>query len=120
MEFVALIYNDEAAWEGLDDDDRMAVYGRYMKLSEEGRAAGVVKGGNELQPVDTATTVRVRDGQTTVVDGPYAEVKEALGGYFLFDCASLEEAIEWASRIPAAESGAIEVRAVNVAQEVES
>jgi hypothetical protein len=120
MEFVALIYNDEAAWEGTGEDDRMSIYDRYLKLSEEGRVAGVVKGGNELQPVDTATTVRLRDGQMTVVDGPYAEVKEALGGYFLFDCASIEEAIEWAARIPAAETGAVEVRPVQVAQEVES
>jgi hypothetical protein len=120
MEFVALIYNDEAAWQGLSDDERTGVYGRYMALAEAARAAGVMRGGNELQPADTATTVRIRDGRTAVVDGPYAEVKEALGGYFIFDCGSMEEAIEWASRIPAAETGAVEVRPVQPRPESQS
>jgi hypothetical protein len=117
VEYVALIYTDEEAWEGLPPADREKVYARYMSLSEEMRAAGVARGGGELVTSPAATTVRLRDGQTLVTDGPYAEVKEALGGFFVLDCASLEEALDWAARIPAAETGAIEVRAVHLAEE---
>ncbi len=112
MEYLALIYTDEVAWAALDGAGRNAVYARYGALFEEGTAAGVVKDGAELAGPDTATTVRVRDGRVTVTDGPYAEVKEALGGYFLFDCASLDEALDWAARIPAAETGWVEVRPI--------
>lgn len=111
---MALIYADEGDWEGGSADERADVYARYMALSEEARAAGVMKGGNELGPTRDATTVRIRDGQTLVVDGPYAEVKEALGGYYLFECATIDEALDWAERIPAAERGAVEVRPVYV------
>jgi hypothetical protein len=76
--------------------------------------------GDELAPTSDATTVRVRDGRTLVVDGPYAEVKEALGGYFLLECGSIDEAVEWAARIPGAEHGAVEVRPVHVDPEEES
>jgi hypothetical protein len=114
MEFLALIHADETAWLNASEDERAAVYGQYRDLSEEAQAAGVLVDGAELAPVATATTVRVRDGQTLVSDGPYAEVKEVLGGYFLFDCSSIEEALEWAARIPAASSGAVEVRPVHV------
>jgi hypothetical protein len=69
-------------------------------------------GGDELASTRDATTVRVREGQSLVVDGPYAETKETLGGYFLFECESIDEAVDWAARIPAAEHGAIEVRPV--------
>lgn len=117
MEFVALIYTDEHAWAVLPDDERESVYARYMALSEKGREAGAVRGGAELAPADTATTVRIREGRTLVTDGPYAEVKEALGGYFLFDCGSWEEALDWAAGIPGAETGAVEVRAVHVTEE---
>ena len=74
--------------------------------STRGREAGVLAGGNELASTGDATTVRVRDDETLVTDGPYAEVKEALGGYYLFDCESMDEALDWAARIPAAEHGA--------------
>jgi hypothetical protein len=70
----------------------------------------VTVGGDELQDPDTATTVRVRDGETLTTDGPFAETKEQLGGYYLIDCGSLDEALEFAARIPAAERGAVEVR----------
>jgi len=109
---MALIYADESAWDGLSDDERTSEYARYRSLADDARAAGVMQGGDELGPTRDATTVRVRDGQTLVVDGPYAEVKEALGGYFLFECPSVDEAVDWAARIPAAEHGAVEVRPV--------
>jgi len=114
MQYMALIYADEDSWSGLSDEQRTQVVGQYQELAEDARAAGVMVGGDELGPTRDATTVRVREGQTLVVDGPYAEAKEALGGYFLFECRSIDEAVDWAARIPAAERGAVEVRPVHV------
>jgi hypothetical protein len=111
---MALIYSPEGAWDGLSDDERSAIYGRYTAFGAAAREAGVISGGDELAPTRDATTVRVREGQTLVTDGPYAEAKEALGGYYLLDCGSMEEALEWASRIPGAGYGAVEVRPVTV------
>jgi hypothetical protein len=113
VKFLALIYSEEGGWEALSDDERSRWYERYSAFAREGREAGVVVGGDELGPTRNATTVRIRDGQTAVTDGPYAEAKEALGGYFVLECASMDEALDWAARIPAAEHGAIEVRQVH-------
>ena len=118
MLYLALIPADEEAWLALDDDARKQVYAGYRSLSEDAQAAGVLVDGAELAPTGAATTVRVRDGQTLVSDGPYAEVKESLGGYFLFECGSIDEAVQWAARIPAAGAGgAVEVRPVHVQEE---
>jgi hypothetical protein len=114
VKYVALLYGDEASWETRSDDERAAIRSRYTRLVEDMQSAGVIAGGDELASTRDATTVRVRDAETLVVDGPYAEVKEALGGYFLLECESMAEALDWASRIPAAEHGAIEVRPVYV------
>lgn len=117
MRFIALIHSDEEAWDALSDAERERLYAGYRTLSEEGGRAGVVVGGSELQPTRSATTVRVRDGRTLVSDGPYAETKEALGGFYVLECASLEEALDWAARIPGAAHGAVEVRQVHVDEE---
>jgi hypothetical protein len=113
MEFLALIHADENDWEGMSDDERQAVYQRYMDFSERDE----VVGGAELQDTSAATTVRVKNGDRLVTDGPYAEVKEALGGFFIIDCDSIDEACRLAAEIPAAERGAIEVRPVYVREE---
>jgi hypothetical protein len=118
VQYLALIYANEQRWEHLPEEERRAVYARYGAFADAAREAGVLVGGDELGPPDDATTVRVRDSQTLVTDGPYAEAKEALGGYFVLDCPSLDEAVEWAARIPGAEHGAVEVRAVHVDEEV--
>jgi hypothetical protein len=110
MQYLALIYGDEARWEGLSAEEREQEMGEYMALSGE----DVTKGGSELDSVATATTVRVRGDETLVTDGPFAELKEALGGYYVFECDSIEEACTWAAKIPAARHGAIEVRPVYV------
>ena len=110
MKYMALIYGDASRWESSSEEEREAVYGQYRAFGDAGGAAGVVAGGAELAASGDATTVRVRDGETLVTDGPYAEVKEALGGFYLLECESMEEALEWAARIPGAEHGAIEVR----------
>ena len=117
MEYLALIHTDPSAWEAMDEDARSATLAAYGKLSEDARAAGVLVDGAPLVPVSAATTVRVRDGQTLVSDGPYAEVKEALGGYYLFECDSFDDALAWAARVPAATTGAVEVRPVHVEPE---
>jgi hypothetical protein len=114
---MALIDGDATRWDALSAEEREAVYARYRAFGEEGRAAGVVLGGNELAPIRDATTVRVRGDETLVTDGPYAEVKEALGGYYLLDCDTIDEAVDWAARIPGAEHGAVEVRPLYVESE---
>ena len=106
--YLALIYSDEQAWAALPEDERTAAYGRYREFME--RNADKIAGGAELQPATTATSVRVRNDETLVTDGPYAELKEALGGYFILECDSIDEACVLAAQIPAAEHGAIEVR----------
>ena len=114
MQYMALIYGDETRWAAFSDEEREAAYEHYRALARDAEAAGVMAGGNELGPTRDATTVRVRGDETLVTDGPYAEVKEALGGYFLFECDSLDAALDWAVRIPAAEYAAVEVRPVYV------
>ena len=108
MKYMALIYGNEEAWDARSEEEQQRVSERYMALARE----PVTVGGDELQDPDTATTIRVRDGETLTTDGPFAETKEQLGGYYLIDCASLDEALEFAARIPAAERGAVEVRPV--------
>ena len=112
MQYVALIYADESSWDALSDAEREQARARYGALTRDAQSSGVLAGGNELGSTRDATTVRVRDEELLVTDGPYAEVKEALGGFYVFECASFDEALNWAARIPAAEHGAIEVRPV--------
>jgi hypothetical protein len=114
---MALIYGDASRWEQLTAEERERWYDRYRTFGEEATKAGVAIGGAELGSTRDATTVRIRDGETLVTDGPYAEVKEALGGYYLLECASLDEALDWAARIPGAEHGAVEVRALHLDDE---
>jgi hypothetical protein len=110
MQYLALIYGDASRWESLSEEERAAVYARYSAFGDDAREAGVLVDGAELASPTTATTVRVREGETLVTDGPFVESKEALGGYYLPDCASLDDALDWAARIPGADHGAIEVR----------
>ncbi len=114
MQVMALIYGDASRWDAFSADERGAVYAQYRAFSDEAGTAGVMAGGAELASTRDATTVRVRDGESLVTDGPYAEVKEALGGYFIFECESMDEAVEYAAKIPGAEHGAIEVRPIYV------
>jgi hypothetical protein len=107
MKYAMLIHEKPGYVEALAEDEQKAVFAEYMALAEDPRA----RGGAQLQPVETATTVRVQDGRTLSTDGPYADTKEVFGGYYVFDADNLDEAIELAARIPAARlGGAIEVR----------
>jgi hypothetical protein len=111
MRYLALIYGDETVV--LSDEEQQQVMVDYTAFGEEGAKAGVLTGvGEALQPTSTATTVRVRDGETVTTDGPFAETKEQLGGFYLFECENLDQAIEWAAKIPGAKSGSIEVRPI--------
>ena len=114
MKVMALIYGDQSRWDSFSDADKESVYASYRAFADEAREAGVMVGGAELASTRDATTVRVRGDETLVTDGPYAEVKEALGGYFVLECASLDEAFEYAAKIPGAEHGAVEVRPIYV------
>ena len=111
MRYLLLIYTAEPSDAAPEDvmTDELAEYGEFTRWVNE---KGYFKGGEALQPTSTATTVRVRDGRTITTDGPFAETKEALGGYYLVDCANLDEAIEAAGRIPGARHGSIEVRPI--------
>ncbi len=111
MQYMLLIYSGDAPekWDSLSEDEQNAIMGEYFAISQ---SPGVT-GGNQLQPVETATTVRVDNGSTLTTDGPFAETKEALGGYYLIDADNLDAALEVAARIPAARlGGAVEVRPV--------
>ena len=114
MQYMALIYSAPEAEPVPGTDEFGAYVGEFMKVSEEFRNEGAMVSGDGLQGVETATTVRVRDGKITTTDGPFAETKETLGGYYLFECDNLDEAIKLASRIPTARHGSIEVRPVQV------
>jgi hypothetical protein len=113
MEFLALIHEDKNGWASLSEEEQQAIFQRYMDFSQRDE----VVGGAELQTTDSATTVRVRDGEQLVTDGPYAEVKEALGGFFILEADSIDDACQLAAQIPAAEHGAVEVRPVYVREE---
>jgi hypothetical protein len=114
MQYLMLIYQSEADRAKRTEADQAAMYQEYGQLSQELSQSGKLLGGNELKPTTTATTVRVRDGKRVVTDGPFAETKEQLGGYFLVDAGDLDEAIAIAARIPAARSSCVEVRPVVV------
>ena len=110
MQYLALIYGEEGRWGSLSPEEREREMSEYIALSE----ADVTRGGSELDSIATATTVRVRGDETLVTDGPFAETTEVLGGYYIFECSSIDEACTWAAKIPAARHGAIEVRPVYV------
>jgi hypothetical protein len=109
MQYALMIYADPARQEALSDAERDAMYAEYFALADDARCVGAAR----LQPVETATCVRVAGGRTLVTDGPFADTKEVLGGFCLVEAANLDEALELAARIPAARlGGAVEVRPV--------
>ena len=110
MQYIVLIYGSEKGWGSMSRPDVEQMYAEYKKYSEELAKAGVMRGGSELKPSNTATTVRVRGGKRQVTDGPFAETKEQLGGFYLIEVANLEAALDWAAKCPSARDGSIEVR----------
>jgi hypothetical protein len=110
MQFLLMIYSEEKTWMGLSPAEHGAMLAAYGAFGKE--FAGSIRGGNALQPVATAKTVTVRDGKSLTTDGPFAETKEQLGGYYLIEAGSIDEATAIASRIPGAQYGRVEVRPI--------
>ena len=106
------IYSPEGYYDSLPRERQKTLYDEYFAFTRDLGAQGILVGSHELEPASTATSVRVRGGETLVVDGPFAETKEQLGGYYVIEAESLDEALEWAARIPSARHGTIEVRPV--------
>jgi hypothetical protein len=112
MKYLLTIYLDESGGKDASPEDERRTMEEYGAFTQRLTESGALLAGEGLQPVATATTVRVRDGDRVVSDGPFAETKEQLGGFYLVDCANLDEAIDWAAGIPGAKTGSIEVRPV--------
>jgi hypothetical protein len=112
MRYALLICTEDKRQAELTEAEAEAQFGAYMAWNEEMGGRGVLQGGERLRPAATATTVRVRDDEVLTSDGPFAETKEQMAGFYLVDCKDLDEAIEVASKIPGAQHGSIEVRPV--------
>ena len=112
MKYLCLIYDEEKKLESMPKDESDAFMGEYFAFTNGIKQSGHYLGGNALQPISAATTVRVRNGKVSATDGPFAETKEQLGGYYLLKARDLNEAIQLASRIPGARFGSVEVRPV--------
>jgi len=112
MRYLLLIYQDEVAHSQWSQEELAAEYEAYNAFGPEAQKIAPMQVGEALLPTKTATTIRVRDGKTLTTDGPFAETKEQLGGFYLFDCQDLDQAIELAAKIPAATDGSIEIRPV--------
>lgn len=112
MKYLLLIYSDEAQWAAMSEAESGEVMAEYMKYTQDIHKSGNYLGGDALQPVATATSVRVRDGKRLTTDGPFAETREQLGGFYLVEAKDLDEAIDLAARIPSARLGTIEVRPI--------
>ena len=112
MKYLCLIYENEGAWETIPKEEGDKIMGEYYAFTDDIRKNGQYLGGEALQPTSTATTVRLRKGKIGTTDGPFAETKEQLGGYYLIEAKDLNEAIQVAARIPAARNGSIEVRPI--------
>lgn len=116
MQYLLLIYGDEKAGEALmknaSEEERKAYMGAWFAYDQELKDAGVFKGGEALQPTSTATTLRIQNDDLMTTDGPFAETKEQLGGFYLLECENLDAAMKWAAKCPGAKEGCVEVRPV--------
>ena len=112
MKYLCLIYDEEAKWADMPKEQSDAMMGEYFAFTEGVKASGHLVAGEALHPVQTATTVRVRNGRVATTDGPFAETKEQLGGFYLIEASDLNDAIQVAAKIPSARIGTIEVRPV--------
>ena len=112
MRYLCLIYDNEQLWATMPKNESDALMGEYFGFTEGVKKSGHYVAGEALQPTQTATTLRVRNGKISTTDGPYAETKEQLGGYYLIDATDLNDAIQVASKIPSARLGSIEIRPI--------
>jgi hypothetical protein len=112
MQFLLTLYLDESGWEKMTPEQQQQGAAAYMAYTEALKSAGVHVGSNRLRPSATATTLRTTNGKAQVLDGPFAESKEQLAGYYLIDVKDLDAAMQWAGRCPASQHGIVEVRAI--------
>ena len=112
MRYLLLIYNNEQDYDAMPEAEREADYNNHYAFSQELADSGAMLGGEPLLPTTTATTVRARDGKVMTTHGPFAETKEQLSGYYIIDVADLDQATAWASKIPTAKYGSIEIRPI--------
>jgi hypothetical protein len=112
MQYLLMLYSNESGWSNMPAADQEQAMGAYNAYTEALKKAGALAGSNRLQPISAATTVRVANGKTQVLNGPYPDSKEQLGGYYLIDVPDLDAAISWAARCPGASHGIVEVRPV--------
>lgn len=112
MDYLLLLYSNEDGWTSMTPEQQQQGYASYMAYTEALKKAGAYKASQRLRPVSTATTIRVTDGKSQVLDGPYVESKEQLGGFFLIEAPDLDSALAWAARCPGASHGTIEVRPI--------
>jgi hypothetical protein len=112
MNYLLLIYNSETQENGMSEEDVKKLMGEYTEFTKSIVQSGAFKAGDRLRPVSSASTVRIRNGKTAITDGPFAETREQLGGYYLIEAKNLDEATAIAARIPSARTGSIEVRPV--------
>jgi hypothetical protein len=112
MQYLLLIYESEANWVGVSEEEQGKIFQEYMQFTGDIARSGHLRAGEALQPVASATTVRVKNGKTITTDGPFAETREQLGGYYLVEAKDLDEAIKIAARIPGARNGCVEVRPI--------
>ena len=112
MKYLCLIYSDQKLWQTMPKAEADTMMGEYMQFTDDIKTSGHLLGGNRLQPAESATTVRIRNGKLSTTDGPFAETKEQLGGYYLVEARDLNDAISVAARIPGARVGSIEVRPI--------
>jgi hypothetical protein len=112
MKYLLLIYENEASFAGLGEAEQGKIFEEYMVYTKNIKKSGHYIGGEALQPISDATTVRVKNGKTVSTDGPFAETREQLGGYYLVEAKDLDEAIKLAAGIPASRTGSIEVRPI--------
>ncbi len=112
MQYLLLIYGDESRWDELSEAEQGQIFNEYMAFTQGIHAEGRYVGGEALMPVASATTVRVREGKTLTTDGPFAETREQLGGYYLIEAEDLDQATAIAERIPTARTGSVEIRPI--------
>ncbi|HET9425812.1 MAG TPA: YciI family protein [Gemmatimonadaceae bacterium] len=117
MKYLCLVYEDEKLMEKLSKDEGDRIFAEYMTFTENIKKSGHLLAGDALLPVASATTVRIRNGKLSTTDGPFAETKEQLGGYYLIEAKDLNDAIQVAAKIPAAKTGSVEIRPVMVFDE---
>jgi hypothetical protein len=110
--FLLTLWDDQTRWARASEEDMQKQYQAYQDLTDEMRSAGAFVAGEGVKPADTAKTVRVRDDRVDATDGPFAETKEQLGGFYLIEAKDENEAIQWAAKVPAAATGAIDIRPV--------